>query len=385
MSGLAAALLPGPGRANLADAAALSTLVRESVEAGAPRQALLLRLGGLGPRLREEHHQRLLRETLEPLLRPSRARLYALPNGDLVAVGPERGWHMESVVQRVSTLLGEGGGAQPTATLLRLPEQAALLLGALEDSLAEEPPSPAPLPPAPLPRRALARGGEPPPADAARLAQALASADLAAFLRCRPVLRVAPEDSPSPLPQWTEWRIALPELSAVLLGTASAPLPAHLRGLLDRRLLAELARPEDAVRRGPVGISLGLAAIDSAAFRRLDALVARETRARSLIGLPAAAVLADPTGFLAARQVLCGRGWRLALDVPDAAALALLPPARVGVALVRVGFSPALAATGLPPGVPPERVVLTGVDRAAALGWGLEAGITLFEGRLLTR
>jgi hypothetical protein len=64
---------------------------------------------------------------------------------------------------------------------------------------------------------------------------------------------------------------------------------------------------------------------------------------------------------------------------------AVVPPDRLGVALVRLPWSPALAAPGaapLPP-LPPGRVVLTGVDRAAALGWGWEAGITLFEGRLL--
>jgi hypothetical protein len=31
----------------------------------------------------------------------------------------------------------------------------------------------------------------------------------------------------------------------------------------------------------------------------------------------------------------------------------------------------------------PEAVVLTGADRAAAIGWGWEEGITLFEGTLV--
>jgi hypothetical protein len=288
----------------------------------------------------------------------------------------------------VATLLGNHL-PEPTATLLRLPEQAAQLLGAVEEALAEPAPPFTPAPPALPPRRPAVRDGAEAPLDPARLAQALAAADLATFLRCRPVLRIGSEAESLPVPQWTEWRIATPELAAALLGTRpGAPqpaLPAHLGSLLEQRLLAELARPEDAVRRGPVGIALGLAALDSPAFRRLDSLVAPETRARSLIGLPAEAVLADPTGFLAARAVLGGRGWRLALDVADPAVLALLPPDRLGVALVRVSFRPDLAASGLPPGVPPERLVLTGVDRAAALGWGLEAGIRLFEGRLLTR
>ena len=57
------------------------------------------------------------------------------------------------------------------------------------------------------------------------------------------------------------------------------------------------------------------------------------------------------------------------------------PPDRLGVELVRLPWSPGLAA--LAPALPPGQVVLTGADRAAAIGWGWEAGVTLFEGRLL--
>ncbi|MBY0333032.1 MAG: hypothetical protein K2X49_20425 [Acetobacteraceae bacterium] len=380
MTSLAEALLPRQGRMKLADAAALSALVQESVASNAPRQALLVRLALLAPRLREEHHQRLLRETLEPLLRPSRARLFTLPNGDLVAVGPERGWHMENVAQRLITLLGAEAAGEG-ASLLRLPDQATIVLAALEEALAEDPP---PLMHVLPPRPAVEGDGAP---DPTRLAQALGGANLSAFLRCRPVLRVAPEAEAEASAQWTEWQVDVPELSAILLGeraaAASPALTPHLRGVLDGRLLAELARPEEATQRGPIGLSLGLAALDSAAFRKLDSLVAPEVRARSVIGLPAAAVLADPVGFRAAREVLADRGWRLALDAADPAVLALLPPRRCGVALVRLRFDHSLPARGLPPSLPPASVVLTGVDRAVALGWGLDAGIRLFEGRLL--
>lgn len=393
MSGaLAAALRPGALRPGLADAAALSALVRESVAGEVPRQVLLLRLAPITAGLQAEHHQRLLRDTLEPLLRPSRARLYALPNGDLVAVGPEHGWHLQGVADRLRILLGDHGppGSEPPGALLRLPEQATVVLAAVEAALAEEPDPAPPTYPVPLPRR-RPDGAPPPPPDPARLAQVLAGANLAAFLRCRPVLRLLPGGETPAEPVWTEWRVALPELAAALLGGAAADPPEALlrtpplRSLLDQRLLAELAQPAEALHRGPLGLALDLPALDSAPFRRLDSVLAPATRGASVLGLPAEAVLADPTGFLAAREVLAARGWRLALDVADPGLLGLLPPARLGVALVRLAWTPGLAAAGLPPVAAPERVVLTGVDRAAALGWGLEAGIRLFEGRLLAR
>jgi hypothetical protein len=224
----------------------------------------------------------------------------------------------------------------------------------------------------------------------ARLARILSAANIATFLRCRAVMQVdATAEVVVPVPGWTQWSIAVPELCAAVLEhpapAALAENDAWLRGVLDQRLLAELAQPEEASRRGAMGLCLGLAALDSPAFRRLEGMVAPELRQRGIIALSAATVLADPTGFQAARQVLAGRGWRLALDIPHPSLLALLPPARLGIDLVRLPHDPALAAAGLPPGLSPDRVVLTGVDRPAALGWGMEAGIRLFEGRLLGR
>jgi hypothetical protein len=61
------------------------------------------------------------------------------------------------------------------------------------------------------------------------------------------------------------------------------------------------------------------------------------------------------------------------------------------VAALRLRWSPALPALGstaaealraaFPAG--PEAVVLAGVDRPAAIAWGWEMGITLFQGRLI--
>jgi hypothetical protein len=113
------------------DALALAHLVRDAVAAGAEREALHLRLSRLAPQLRFGHHQRLVEEALAPVLRPARSRLFSLPNGDLVAVSPPQGEHLQEAQRVLSTLLGGGAGA----ALLALPRDAVALMSAVEDAL----------------------------------------------------------------------------------------------------------------------------------------------------------------------------------------------------------------------------------------------------------
>jgi len=363
------------GRPAAADALALAQLVREAVVAEVPRQALHLRLSRLAPRLRRGHHRRLLREALEPALRPVRSRLFELPNGDLVAVAPPDGRHLREAEAVLAILLGEDTLAEgPLHAVLGLPRDAAALLAAVEDSLGP------PLTARPRPAAPASFA----PAALAALEGALRGASLARFLRRRPVCRLA-RGGAAPALAWEEWRLAWPELRAVLAPAAepeAAPwLGRRLRRLLDRRLLAELTRPEEARRRGPLGLCLAAATLGEPAFLRLDALLDAPMRAATVLALPAGDALADPEGFAFARDFARARGYRLALDLPGPELLAAFPPDRVGVELLRLPWSPGLAA--LAPALPPGRVVLVGADRAAAIGWGWEAGVTLFEGRLL--
>lgn len=362
------------GQPAAADALALAQLVREAVAAEVPRQALHLRLSRLAPRMRRGHHRRLLREALEPALRPVRSRLFELPNGDLVAVAPPGGRHLREAEGVLAILLGEEAAETPLHAVLDLPRDAAALLAAVEDSLGP--------PPAPRPRPAPGAGFT--PADLAALEGALRGAGLARFLRRCPVCRLA-RGGEGPVLEWEEWRLAWPELRAEMapaLDPGAAPwLARRLRRLLDRRLLAELARPEEARRRGPLGPCLAAASLGEAEFLRLDALLDGATRAATVLALPAEDALAAPEDFAFARDFARARGYRLALDLPGPELLAACPPDRMGVALLRLPWSAGLAA--LAPALPPGRVVLTGADRAAAIGWGWEAGVTLFEGRLL--
>lgn len=108
------------------------------------------------------------------------------------------------------------------------------------------------------------------------------------------------------------------------------------------------------------------------------------------IGLRPGALLADPGALARLAPALRGRGVRLALDDAAPELFALLPPARLELDLIRLRWTPELPGA-VPPALremlatAPERLVLVGVDRPAAIAWGWEAGLRLFQGPLVER
>lgn len=379
---LLAALPGGPGIPRPDGPAALAALVREAAGIGAERHVLHLSAARLGPALQRAHHRQMLRGAMAPLLRLARSRLFELPNGDLVAVAPPPLHLLESCRLAVLGLL-EGAADAEAVTLHVLPRGAAGVLALLETAL---------LPPA-------AAGGPAPapgtPLDAAGLAvleRVLGQASLDPFLRREAVCRIDPGEGGT-VWCWEDRRVDLGLLGDQLrpgVDLAAAPwLLRRLRRLLDRRLLAGMARPAAVREQRAAGLRLLPASLTGAAFLKLDALLPRDLRGDLVLALDGADILAEPETFAFARDFARGRGYRLALDDATPALLALLPPARLGLDLVRLAWDPALLAPGaaerLRPLLPtdPGAVVLTGVDRPAAIAWGWEAGLRLFQGRLI--
>ncbi len=374
------------GTAALRDAMALAALARDCVNSGVERRVLHVRLSLIPARLREPRHTRLVREALAPLLRPTRARLYELPGGDLVALSPPPGDHLEEARRGLARLLPE----IPAETLLpvmRLPGEAARLLTVVEAALGLDDPGDEPAP---------APSGLPPPAPAEMdaAARALVTANLAAYLRRQSVWRLAPGDA-EPVPLWTELRPCLPDLAAAVLpgrDLSSAPaLARRFRHAAERRMLAELAHPQEARALGDACLPLSLASVLESEFLRLDALLGPPGRRRLLVGIPAADLLADPGGFGLLRRLAEARGWSLALDEAEPELLRLLRPGVLAGLLVRLRFTPALMAgdaaarARLDGALPEDRtgLILLGADSPAAIAWGWQRGITRFMGRVL--
>jgi hypothetical protein len=377
--------LRGEGRSGTRAALELATLVRESVSADAAREVLHLRLAALAPALRRPHHRRLLRDALDTALAASRANIFDLPNGDVVAVARVPAPALE---QAQAALLRSLDAASAAAVRrLRLPEEAAQLLSAAAESLGMEP------------AEATGDAGgavAATPLGSAELAaaeRALAAADLEPVTLAQSVCRLDPEGG-APEPVWEDRRIAWSALGAVVLpgrDLQSAPgLMRRLGRMAEGRILIEMARPAAQLAWRPVGLPLAPATLDGGIFARFAEALPAGRRAEVIIGLRPAEVFADPRAVVRLAPALHQRGFRLALDDVTPALIALLPPERLGLDLVRLRWS-----ADLPSAVPEavrrllraasDRVVLAGVDRPAAIAWGWEAGIRLFQGALIER
>lgn len=381
MSGSEAERRPAAIRA----AAELAALVRETVAANAVRDVLHLRMAGLTPAMRRPHHQRLMRDALEPALAGARTRVFDLPNGDVVAVAPPPALALETARRALARTLD--AAAQDAVRSLKLPEAAAQLLAAAAESLGLEP-APEAVDP-----------GEPrPPLSTAQVAaaeRALARADLEPVTSNQSVCRMDPDGSPAVV-LWEDRRVSWPALSELALGGAdtgaSSALRRRLARLAEQRMLAEIGRPAAQVAWRPVGLPLTPATLACPAFQRFDAGLPAGRRKEITIGFRPADVLADPAGFMAARDAVRARGFALALDDAAAGLLVVLPLARLGLDVVRLRWSPELP-MAVPPALAallaeeegPDAVVLVGVDRPAAIAWGWEVGIRRFQGTLVER
>ena len=363
----------------------LSALVRESLTADAAREVLQLRFDSLAPALRRSQQRRQLRDALQAALGAVRAQIFDLPNGDLITVARPPGTVLDGAEAALRDALPDA--AAPAITRLRLPEDAARLLNRVAESLGLEPgeaSQPAPVPP------------PGPPLDSVALAAveaALAAADLEGVTIAQAVCRIDP-DNGLPEPLWQDRRIDWPALTALLLPgrdlDAASGLTRRLARVAEARLLAELTRPVAQRLWRPIGMPLAPGTLEGPAFTRFADALPAGRHGETTVAIRPADVLADPGLPARLRPMLRARGFRFALHDAAAGFFALVPPARLGVDVIRLRWSPALPGAE-PPALAallaeaPERVVLTDVDRPAAIAWGWEAGLRLFQGPLVER
>ncbi len=360
-----------------AAAARLIALAQDCIAARVARRALLLLLSALPAAFARPTHLRLARAALDPLRLVGRVQEFVLPNGDLALVW--RGAADAAVAASMAALArlfadaGEGA-PDPLALcrLLDLPADAGTLLHFVETSL-----RPATAPALAQTRRAL---------DAVALAaleEALARADVARFVRRRPICAATAAGGFRKL--WEKRFLSIEELAGVLApGQAVAADPWLFRRLtrvLDRRMLALLAAPGELAGAGPFSLNLNVASILAPEFLRFDAALPSGLRRQVTLDLLPADILADPPAFLFARDFVRARGYRLLLRGVGVDLLEAAPLDRMGLDLLQLRWSPGLAETD-PDwlGAPPERLVLARAASASAVGWGRLRGISLFQG-----
>ncbi len=368
--------MPGPHVPGTPEAArALVGLARSCADSGIARRALVLRLSLLPQDRAHQHHRTLASEALDPLAGADRARLFRLPNADLVLVW--RGAASEALTACLATLrllFAEPDIVPDTpdtslTLLLDLPADSAQLIAIAQASLRPAVPDAAPR----TPRR--------PPLDIAilgTLEDALAHASVARFARRWPVCRSATDDVAT---AWDHRFLSIDELADTLVPDrdprADPWLLRHLTRALDRRLLALLAAPEELRDATPFGIDLHVTSLLSPEFLRFDAGLPATLRGRVVLTLHAHDILIDHDAFAFARDFARTRAYRLMLNLPELGQLDVYPRERLGFDFVRLRWSAAW---------PPRdtlddasAIVLGHCDSDAALAWGRRCGIHLFE------
>ncbi|MCA3361524.1 MAG: hypothetical protein INF74_06205 [Roseomonas sp.] len=368
-------------------AVALSNAIRDAVAMGEERLVLMLRFSALPRARRFGTRAELLREAWEPLNSTARVRSFKLPGGDLVAIGlPNASEALEQERQILFSML-EPEEAEQAVHMLRLPQQAAAVMAAVEDSLGMV-----------AAMRAMAlEEPENRTVDTAALAAAergLNAADLSIFFRQQKVCWLEPGGQNSKL-FWEDRRAELSEVCDRLLpGYDISLTPAFAQRLLksiDRRQLSDIARPEEMLDMRTLALPLRMESLFSTEFLRLDSFMPQSQRHKLIIGLDAEDVLAAPDVFLLARNFAKARGYRLMLEAGSPFAASVVSSLRGSFDFLRLQWSEDFPAPDSPSTAmlrnklpnAAEHIVLAGADRAAAIAWGWEAGIRMFQGRLI--
>ena len=358
----------------------LAGLVRDCVTAGIGRHACVVHLSRLATDRVRPHHLRLARAALEPLAHADRARLFTLPNQDLVAIW--RGPADTALSTSRSAILHlftddatvRGGEAAELWEELTLPVDAARLLALVEqpqapDQAVKPEPEALPLDPAGL----------------AALETGLAQADVARFARRRQICAFMP--SGHFVQRWEKRYLSVDELAESLApGHAPKAEPWLFRRLtrtLDRRMLALLAAPGELAEAGPFALNLNVSSILAPEFLRFDTALPQTLRGRVMIDLLAADVLSDPAAFMFARDFAKSRGYRLVLRGVSAELLPIFSLDRMGLDYLQLRWSDRVAAIGdREPVADAGRIILSHVETHHALAWGRVHGIGLFQGRI---
>jgi EAL domain-containing protein (putative c-di-GMP-specific phosphodiesterase class I) len=382
---------------------ALQEAVRRSVRGGAPRSVLWLFLSapGLAAPNHASHHARVARAVMTDVAQRLDGEVLRLANGDLAlvcrrrpgtpdAIGPDADGPegLAAVLNRLFAVT-----AVKDAELFarwQLPRDAAALAARLAD---HKPPPAGAIPPASTPRDPLGTVGA-----------MLDIAGVADVMRRQTAVRIDTAPGARRMrPAFQEVTVSITALESRIAAFGQAQSDPfvfrHMAARLDAPMMAALTRqierrtPRTALdehgSKVPVHINLALPGILSPALAELAQVCADHAQPLG-IELSMIEASADLPRFAAAQARLETLGIPLVLDGVTPEALQITRLGALGTALLKLDWSPALVRlAGLARGrmlealraVGPARVVLHHAETEAALVWGREHDIALFQGR----
>jgi hypothetical protein len=369
----------------------------------AGRRAVHIHLSNLRDHNRKSHHIRIASNAFEDMVRQFEGQMFSLNNGDLIFICTGATVEdMDNAVNRLRYLFAE----DPLAMLdvadnfstwynLETHYQELLMVAELlykDDQKRQE-----------RLRTRSAQWGESgfadlrpaiTPAQLHRLEEFLKSADLSSFMRRQQVCAITSESKPKRILK--EIYISIDELAETVLPEVSLSanrwLFQHLTTTLDRRVLKLLGRAEDSDLHSSFSMNLNVSTLLSPEFLQFDSDLRMGGRGTIVIELQLVDIYADVSEFFFARDFLAEKGYRLCIDGITHHSLPLVDRAALGTDLVKIYWTQAFIDES-----PDEtrrdkfqaavercgkaRIILARCDSADAIRFGLDMGITMFQGR----
>jgi len=373
----------------------------------AGRLACELHLNLLRPYHQQAHHLRIVRKTLEPLIRRYDAGIYEMQNKNVIVVtkGATIG-DIDQFVLQVRFLFSEdplfnGAQAGPDesqfCTWYNLESDYNAFLSRvrlLNESRKTGRDESKQAAHQTLTRLAFS-GTAIRPAHLEQIERAIEHADLANILRRQEVCAVIPGMRPEPM--FHELYFSMYYLAQSLLPghnvTSDDFLFRHLTRALDRRMLALMMQRELFPMLKTAALNLNVRTVLSAEFMEFDKVTNVKDRGSLAVEVPALDVMNDPNEYLFARDFLKDRGYKIVLDGVKHLNLPLVDRDWLGFDFVKVTWTSSLfddaagqrgeALKSAVSRIGRERVVLCRVDSEDGLKAGEALGITLYQGRLI--
>jgi EAL domain-containing protein (putative c-di-GMP-specific phosphodiesterase class I) len=168
----------------------------------------------------------------------------------------------------------------------------------------------------------------------------------------------------------------------------------YLTETLDRRMLSVLMAQNLAILTDPISINLNIATILSPGFQSFHESAGASAK-NIIIEMQTIDIFANMTAYENASAWLHQRGYRVLLDGLNPLSLSFFDPSLLAPDFVKLNWSPEFH-NGIPSvrladmrdvigHLGAERMVLARVDSEDAIRWGLELGITSFQGHLIDR
>ncbi|MFQ5774791.1 MAG: hypothetical protein ACE5GS_09760 [Kiloniellaceae bacterium] len=390
--------------ASINQEAAFLDYVERLAKHRAGRRAVHVRLSNLRSHNRRSHHLRVAALTFDALLQNIDGAQFKLSNDDLVVICKGAGVEdIEPFVVRLRYLFSEDpllkANDEDSAPFcewfdlehdyVKLRALAERMVGARAAHLADAGDGRAES----QGRRDGARPLE--AADLGAAQRAIARADLSGLIRRQAVCAVASGQKPQPV--FFEIYTSIEAFRSTLLPGidihANRWLFQDLTRHLDRRVIAHLARNDDATLRQNFSLNLNVGTLLSPEFLDFDEALSTTVRRTIVIELGLFDVFADLGNFLFARNFLRERGYRFCLDGMTHLSLPLIERERLGFDLVKLFWSGELE--GQLGGVDGDslrqaahnvgqgRLILARCDSERALEVGRTLGVMLYQGHLI--